>query len=150
MAMNVWVRISSAVDFPDDAEDNDERTLPEDYAKLKPYLTVTVYASREKAENARQKLGGIVLETSAACLKNIPSEFGTEVILSPRDINEPEGPSEAYISVCFDGLPYKMVPNYGPYEPGTVEPQGDIADFGPEADAWFEALEQETGFNMHQ
>jgi hypothetical protein len=53
------------------------------------------------------------------------------------------------VEVDSAGLPYKMVPNYGGYKPGTVEPQGDIAEFGPEADAWLAELEK-LGFDLRQ
>lgn len=118
---------------------------------MRPALSLTIYNSKQQAEEGRKTAGGIVLEVNAASL-NIPdqSESGEHVALMPDDENEGGSPSHAFISVCYAGLPHKMVPNYGTYEPGTVEPQGDCADFGAEAGKWLSELERETGSLLHQ
>lgn len=113
-------------------------------------LNLTVYVNKECAEKAQREVGGIILEVNAACLPNVENEFGKEVLLTPEAINEGTQSSAAFISLCFDGLPYNMVPNYGPDEAGTVEPQGEIAEFGPEAEAWFAKFEEATGFELNQ
>jgi hypothetical protein len=144
--MKVWIRVASCIR-------SDEGRNPDGSLELHPGLSVTIYHNKQEAENGRKVNGGIVLQVDAASLAiSDQSEFGNEVTLSPDSDNEDEGPSpaEAYVTVCFAGLPYKMVPNYGPYEPGTVEPQGDVADFGPETAAWLTELEKETGFELHQ
>jgi hypothetical protein len=144
--MNIWVRVASTIRC---GCETGEGIGPDGSLKLIPELNLTVYPSKDQAEGARRNLGGIILEVNAACLEG-QNELGKEVILLSDESRENPAPPSASIGVCFEGLPYTMVPNYGPYEPGTVEPQGDVADFGPEAVAWFEALEKETGFEMHQ
>jgi len=144
--MNVWVRVASCIR-------SEEGRNPDGSLELHPGLSVTIYHNKQEAEKGQKVSGGIVLQVDAASLAIADqSEFGNEVTLISDSGNEDEGasPAEAYISVCFAGLPHKMVPNYGPYEPGTVEPQGEIADFGPEADVWLTELEKETGFALHQ
>lgn len=141
--MNVRVRVASGI--REDITRGAKGAL-----EMMPELILTVYATKELAERAQQQLGGIVLDVAASCLAANPLEFGKDVLLISEERSNEVGPSSAYISVCYDGFPYQMVPNYGPYEPGTVEPQGEVADFGPEADAWLENLEKETGFQMHQ
>lgn len=147
--MNVWVRVASGVRCGSDCTERNYGTVEVDSE-----LSLTIYHSKQQAEKAQSIAGGVVLEVNAACLKPLAdqSEFGNEVTLTSESSDDAKGasPSEVYISVSYAGLPYKMVPNYGGYKPGTVEPQGDIAEFGPEAEVWLSELEKETGFDMRQ
>ena len=143
--VNVWVRISSSMDVEPDI-DSSTATL----IQINTGLKITVYTAKKYAQKGQQQAGGIILEVDAACLADVEGEFGKEALLTSDECSEGSQPTSAYISVCYDGLPYRDVPNYGRYEPGTVEPQGVIAEFGPEADAWFQKLKEETGFDLHQ
>jgi hypothetical protein len=143
--VNVWIRISSSMDVETDIDSSTATRI-----QINTGLKITVYATKEYAQKGQKQDGGIILEVDAACLADVEGEFGREALLTSGDCGEGSQPTSAYISVCYDGLPYRDVPNYGSYEPGTVEPQGDIAEFGPEADAWFKKFKEETGFDLHQ
>jgi hypothetical protein len=133
------------LDIEDDGDSHSAAHL-----EINTGLNLTVYVAKEYAEKAQRQAGGIILEVNAACLADVEGEFGNDILLTAGASYEGTQSSSACISVCYDGLPYKMVPNYGPYEAGTVEPQGDIAEFGTEAEAWITKLEEETGFELHQ
>jgi len=143
--MNVWIRVSSKLDIETDGDGVSGAS-----AEIKVGLQITVYAAKANAKEAQQEIGGILLEINANCLADIEGEFGKDVLLSSRTDHEGSQPSSAYITACYDGLDSNEVPNYGPFEPGTVEPQGEIAEFGPSAMAWIVELEKETGFSLHQ
>lgn len=148
--MNVWVRVASRIRC--DCESN-ERGRPDGSVEISPELSLTIYHSREQAEEGLKAGGGVILEVNASSLGTAElSETREEVVLLPdaADERESRSPSCAFISVCYAGLAHKTVPNYGPHEPGTVRPQGDIAEFGPEAETWLSELERETGFQLHQ
>jgi len=142
--MNVWIRV--APDIEVDCETNQKRGTNGEFTLI-PKLNLTVYPSQKDAGEAQKRLGGVVLEVNCACLRG---QHEWEDVPLITEINEHAAAPNAIIAVNYDGLPHKMVPNYGGYEPGTVEPQGDIAEFSPEALAWLDKLEKETGFVMHQ
>jgi len=143
--MKVWVRVSACMDI-----DSDLDSYTATHVEIKAGLNLTVYPTRDRAKAAQMRSGGIILEVDATSLADVENEFGKEVLLTAETSDDGKQPSTACISVCYDGLPWKSVPNYGPYDPGTVEPQGEIAEFGPEAKAWLNDLEEHTGFELHQ
>jgi hypothetical protein len=143
--MNIWIRVSSKLDIETDGDGVSGAS-----AEIKTGLQITVYAAKANAKEAQQEVGGVIFEVEASCLANIESLFGKDVSLSCGTDGEGKQPSSAYMTVCYDGLDSKEVPNYGDFEPGTVEPQGEVAEFGPTAMAWIVELEKETGFSLHQ
>ena len=146
--MDVWVRIVPNLDSEESTRDYPEEDGLVHYPEIgiRAGLCVFVYPTEDAAMEVFDRLGGLVLKLPAASLKG-KSEFNS-LVMSNR--GDEAGPSAAYISVCYGSLAHRMVPNYGGHGPGEAEPQGDIAEFGEAANAWFDAFEAETGYSMHQ
>lgn len=131
--MNVWIRISSRMNIESDIDSSEATRL-----KVTAGLNLTVYVTKEHARKAQQQVGGIILEVNAICLADVESEFGKEVTLTADAHNQGSQSSSAYINVCCDGLSY------------NEDPEEGAAEFEPEAEAWLNQLEGETGFELHQ
>ena len=142
--MNVWIRIVGVLDV----EDTYSRESPTK-ATIQSGLDLTIYRTKEQATAAQIKAGGIVLEVDARCLGEVNNEFGKDVYLLPYKDTEVAETKSTRAAICVACIS-KLVPNYGPNAPGTVEPQGEIMEFSSDEEVWLDELTEQTGFDLHQ
>lgn len=139
--MTVWVRIVALV------EGGGEE--PCRAIEVKATLGMTVYRTRAQAEKEHQQFGGIVLEVNAASLRG-QSVNQDDVVLHDGvriDIGA-IGERNAFTAVNYADLPHKMVREAMCPEPQDESDYCHVPEFSPEAKAWLDSLQEQTGWEF--
>jgi len=131
--VKVWIRVFPTVDT--------DQCCPQCEPEKAAVLNIHIYPTKDVAEAARSKHGGIVFPVESAQLRGLSENKNQEVALSEYDEREPQNAkSDAWIVCEFGSLPHTW----------EETEQGELAAFPPETVPWFESLEKETGFTFSQ